>query len=121
MKVSVPLHGCEHFYLLTKPLQEQLPPSTPGLTQRTHRKMNYFLLQAQLLMDIKFQSLFTVSPAEYDVSNKEVPPHVGKLADRVTYCTVYYCNRHLLACPLVLSSKMKFLVDTQSHKVKSAL
>ncbi|KAM7406501.1 hypothetical protein PAMP_000875 [Pampus punctatissimus] len=29
MKVSVPLHGCEHFYLLTKPLQEQLPLSTP--------------------------------------------------------------------------------------------
>ncbi|KAA8595982.1 hypothetical protein FQN60_011273 [Etheostoma spectabile] len=28
-KVSVPLHGCEHFYLLTKPLQEPLPPSTP--------------------------------------------------------------------------------------------
>uniref|UniRef100_A0A7N8WVC2 Pyruvate dehydrogenase phosphatase regulatory subunit, mitochondrial n=2 Tax=Mastacembelus armatus TaxID=205130 RepID=A0A7N8WVC2_9TELE len=31
MKVSVPLHGCEHFYLLTKPLQEPLPPSTPVL------------------------------------------------------------------------------------------
>lgn len=30
-KVSVPLHGCEHFYLLTKPLQDPLPPSTPGL------------------------------------------------------------------------------------------
>uniref|UniRef100_A0A673BY67 Pyruvate dehydrogenase phosphatase regulatory subunit, mitochondrial n=1 Tax=Sphaeramia orbicularis TaxID=375764 RepID=A0A673BY67_9TELE len=29
MKVSVPLHGCEHFYLLTKPLQEAVPPSTP--------------------------------------------------------------------------------------------
>ncbi|XP_067451944.1 pyruvate dehydrogenase phosphatase regulatory subunit, mitochondrial [Thunnus thynnus] len=29
MKVSVPLHGCEHFYLLTKPLQEQLPLNTP--------------------------------------------------------------------------------------------
>uniref|UniRef100_A0A669CHY3 Pyruvate dehydrogenase phosphatase regulatory subunit n=1 Tax=Oreochromis niloticus TaxID=8128 RepID=A0A669CHY3_ORENI len=28
-KVSVPLHGCEHFYLLTKPLQEPLPPNTP--------------------------------------------------------------------------------------------
>nr|XP_020479167.1 pyruvate dehydrogenase phosphatase regulatory subunit, mitochondrial [Monopterus albus] len=28
-KVSVPLHGCEHFYLLTKPLQEPLPPHTP--------------------------------------------------------------------------------------------
>lgn len=35
MKVSVPLHGCEHFYLLTKPLQEALPPSTPGLTHQT--------------------------------------------------------------------------------------
>uniref|UniRef100_A0A672FV84 Pyruvate dehydrogenase phosphatase regulatory subunit, mitochondrial n=2 Tax=Salarias fasciatus TaxID=181472 RepID=A0A672FV84_SALFA len=29
MKVSVPLHGCEHFYLLTKPLPEALPPNTP--------------------------------------------------------------------------------------------
>lgn len=29
--MSVPLHGCEHFYLLTKPLQDPLPPSTPGL------------------------------------------------------------------------------------------
>ncbi|XP_019722220.1 pyruvate dehydrogenase phosphatase regulatory subunit, mitochondrial [Hippocampus comes] len=28
-KVSVPLHGCEHFYLLTKPLQEDLPADTP--------------------------------------------------------------------------------------------
>lgn len=31
VKVSVPLHGCEHFYLITKPLQEPFPPSTPGL------------------------------------------------------------------------------------------
>ncbi|MEQ2165332.1 hypothetical protein GOODEAATRI_015695 [Goodea atripinnis] len=30
VKVSIPLHGCEHFYLLTKPLQEPLPPNTPG-------------------------------------------------------------------------------------------
>lgn len=30
MKVSIPLHGCEHFYLLTKPLQELLSPTTPG-------------------------------------------------------------------------------------------
>ncbi|GAA6083067.1 pyruvate dehydrogenase phosphatase regulatory subunit, mitochondrial [Tachysurus ichikawai] len=29
VKVSVPLHGCEHFYLLTKPLQESLQPTTP--------------------------------------------------------------------------------------------
>uniref|UniRef100_A0AAQ6AFY7 Pyruvate dehydrogenase phosphatase regulatory subunit n=1 Tax=Amphiprion ocellaris TaxID=80972 RepID=A0AAQ6AFY7_AMPOC len=29
IKVSVPLHGCEHFYLLTKPLQEPLSPNTP--------------------------------------------------------------------------------------------
>uniref|UniRef100_A0A667XD98 Pyruvate dehydrogenase phosphatase regulatory subunit, mitochondrial n=1 Tax=Myripristis murdjan TaxID=586833 RepID=A0A667XD98_9TELE len=29
VKVSVPLHGCEHFYLLTKPLQELLPPNIP--------------------------------------------------------------------------------------------
>uniref|UniRef100_A0A1A7XU76 Pyruvate dehydrogenase phosphatase regulatory subunit n=1 Tax=Iconisemion striatum TaxID=60296 RepID=A0A1A7XU76_9TELE len=29
VKVSVPLHGCEHFYLLTKPLQEQLSPNAP--------------------------------------------------------------------------------------------
>ncbi|TRY95455.1 hypothetical protein DNTS_000431 [Danionella cerebrum] len=29
VKVSVPLHGCEHFYLLTKPLSEPLPPETP--------------------------------------------------------------------------------------------
>uniref|UniRef100_H3D2X9 Pyruvate dehydrogenase phosphatase regulatory subunit n=1 Tax=Tetraodon nigroviridis TaxID=99883 RepID=H3D2X9_TETNG len=29
VKVSIPLHGCEHFYLITKPLQEPLPPSTP--------------------------------------------------------------------------------------------
>ncbi|XP_035483857.1 pyruvate dehydrogenase phosphatase regulatory subunit, mitochondrial [Scophthalmus maximus] len=28
-KVSVPLHGCEHFYLLTKPLQEPLPDAMP--------------------------------------------------------------------------------------------
>uniref|UniRef100_A0A8C7K081 Pyruvate dehydrogenase phosphatase regulatory subunit, mitochondrial n=1 Tax=Oncorhynchus kisutch TaxID=8019 RepID=A0A8C7K081_ONCKI len=28
-KVSVPLHGCEHFYLLSKPLPEPLQPSTP--------------------------------------------------------------------------------------------
>ncbi|KAE8297393.1 Pyruvate dehydrogenase phosphatase regulatory subunit, mitochondrial [Larimichthys crocea] len=36
-KVSVPLHGCEHFYLLTKPLQEPLPPSTArvGLSSST--------------------------------------------------------------------------------------
>uniref|UniRef100_A0A8C7JXP5 Pyruvate dehydrogenase phosphatase regulatory subunit, mitochondrial n=1 Tax=Oncorhynchus kisutch TaxID=8019 RepID=A0A8C7JXP5_ONCKI len=31
-KVSVPLHGCEHFYLLSKPLPEPLQPSTPGET-----------------------------------------------------------------------------------------
>ncbi|KAF3832258.1 hypothetical protein F7725_025923, partial [Dissostichus mawsoni] len=30
MKVSIPLHGCEQFYLLTKPLQDPLPPDTPG-------------------------------------------------------------------------------------------
>ncbi|KAM9817195.1 pyruvate dehydrogenase phosphatase regulatory subunit, mitochondrial [Neosynchiropus ocellatus] len=30
-KISIPLHGCEHFYLLTKPLQEQLAPDTPVL------------------------------------------------------------------------------------------
>lgn len=30
MKVSIPLHGCEHFYLLTKPLQEPLSSTTPG-------------------------------------------------------------------------------------------
>uniref|UniRef100_A0A674PCX5 Pyruvate dehydrogenase phosphatase regulatory subunit, mitochondrial n=1 Tax=Takifugu rubripes TaxID=31033 RepID=A0A674PCX5_TAKRU len=29
MKVSVPLHGCEHFYLITKPFQEPLSPNTP--------------------------------------------------------------------------------------------
>ncbi|XP_035251702.1 pyruvate dehydrogenase phosphatase regulatory subunit, mitochondrial [Anguilla anguilla] len=29
VKISVPLHGCEHFYLLTKPLQQPLPASTP--------------------------------------------------------------------------------------------
>lgn len=40
MKVSVPLHGCEHFYLLTKPLQEQLPPSTPGIRCQTTRYKN---------------------------------------------------------------------------------
>ncbi|XP_071256448.1 pyruvate dehydrogenase phosphatase regulatory subunit, mitochondrial isoform X2 [Salvelinus alpinus] len=28
-KVSVPLHGCEHFYLLSKPLAEPLQPRTP--------------------------------------------------------------------------------------------
>ncbi|XP_061670721.1 pyruvate dehydrogenase phosphatase regulatory subunit, mitochondrial isoform X1 [Syngnathoides biaculeatus] len=28
-KVSVPLHGCEHFYLLTKPLPGDLPADTP--------------------------------------------------------------------------------------------
>nr|XP_057934802.1 pyruvate dehydrogenase phosphatase regulatory subunit, mitochondrial [Doryrhamphus excisus] len=28
-KVSVPLHGCEHFYLLTKPLPEELTAGTP--------------------------------------------------------------------------------------------
>lgn len=31
MKVSIPLHGCEQFYLLTKPLQDPLPPDTPVL------------------------------------------------------------------------------------------
>lgn len=35
MKVSIPLHGCEHFYLLTKPLQEPLPSNTPGLALQT--------------------------------------------------------------------------------------
>uniref|UniRef100_A0A671Y6B2 Pyruvate dehydrogenase phosphatase regulatory subunit, mitochondrial n=1 Tax=Sparus aurata TaxID=8175 RepID=A0A671Y6B2_SPAAU len=29
MKVSIPLHGCEHFYLLTKPLRETLQPNMP--------------------------------------------------------------------------------------------
>ncbi|XP_051981150.1 pyruvate dehydrogenase phosphatase regulatory subunit, mitochondrial-like, partial [Xyrauchen texanus] len=29
VKVSVPLHGCEHFYLLTKPLSEPLQPDSP--------------------------------------------------------------------------------------------
>uniref|UniRef100_A0AAZ3QSY2 Pyruvate dehydrogenase phosphatase regulatory subunit n=1 Tax=Oncorhynchus tshawytscha TaxID=74940 RepID=A0AAZ3QSY2_ONCTS len=29
LRVSVPLHGCEHFYLLSKPLPEPLQPSTP--------------------------------------------------------------------------------------------
>lgn len=29
IKVSVPLHGCEHFYLLTKPLQDPVQPNTP--------------------------------------------------------------------------------------------
>ncbi|KAJ3592778.1 hypothetical protein NHX12_005117 [Muraenolepis orangiensis] len=29
VKVSVPLHGCEHFYLLSKPLQQPLPSDTP--------------------------------------------------------------------------------------------
>lgn len=32
VKVSVPLHGCEHFYLLTKPLQEPVSPDMPGIT-----------------------------------------------------------------------------------------
>uniref|UniRef100_A0A8C9WI10 Pyruvate dehydrogenase phosphatase regulatory subunit, mitochondrial n=1 Tax=Scleropages formosus TaxID=113540 RepID=A0A8C9WI10_SCLFO len=31
VKVSVPLHGCEHFYLLTKALEPPLQPSTPVL------------------------------------------------------------------------------------------
>lgn len=35
MKVSIPLHGCEHFYLLTKPLQEPLPSNAPGLALQT--------------------------------------------------------------------------------------
>ena len=36
-KVSVPLHGCEHFYLLTKPLQVPLQAAnTPGQTHYTH-------------------------------------------------------------------------------------
>lgn len=38
VKVSVPLHGCEHFYLLTKPMQEPLSPNSPGLTHPTHTK-----------------------------------------------------------------------------------
>ncbi|XP_028295903.1 pyruvate dehydrogenase phosphatase regulatory subunit, mitochondrial [Gouania willdenowi] len=29
MKVSIPLHGCEHFYLLTKPLPENLSANNP--------------------------------------------------------------------------------------------
>lgn len=29
IKVSVPLHGCEHFYLLTKPLEDQVQANTP--------------------------------------------------------------------------------------------
>lgn len=63
MKVSVPLHGCEHFYLLTKPFQEQLPLSTPGLRHQTHIiKMNFFSQQAQLVIDFKFYS-YTVLAA----------------------------------------------------------
>lgn len=30
VKVSVPLHGCEHFYLLTKPLSEPVQNDSPG-------------------------------------------------------------------------------------------
>lgn len=67
MKVSVPLHGCEHFYLLTKPLQEPLPPSTPGLTQD-----NCLFLAAGTVANI-FKITFTVLPA--DVYNREEPPH----------------------------------------------
>uniref|UniRef100_A0A8C5F9U0 Pyruvate dehydrogenase phosphatase regulatory subunit n=1 Tax=Gadus morhua TaxID=8049 RepID=A0A8C5F9U0_GADMO len=29
VKVSIPLHGCEHFYLLSKPLKQPLPSNTP--------------------------------------------------------------------------------------------
>lgn len=38
MKVSIPLHGCEHFYLLTKPLQEPLSSTTPGQALETQEK-----------------------------------------------------------------------------------
>lgn len=44
-KVSVPLHGCEHFYLLTKPLQEPLPGNMPGLQHKTHKNIFIFFVR----------------------------------------------------------------------------
>uniref|UniRef100_A0A673BYI4 Pyruvate dehydrogenase phosphatase regulatory subunit, mitochondrial n=1 Tax=Sphaeramia orbicularis TaxID=375764 RepID=A0A673BYI4_9TELE len=38
MKVSVPLHGCEHFYLLTKPLQEAVPPMVIDMDGRIYAR-----------------------------------------------------------------------------------
>lgn len=47
MKVSIPLHGCEHFYLLTKPLQEPLSSATPGQALETKGNLHHLAVGRQ--------------------------------------------------------------------------
>uniref|UniRef100_A0A3B5MKU8 Pyruvate dehydrogenase phosphatase regulatory subunit, mitochondrial n=1 Tax=Xiphophorus couchianus TaxID=32473 RepID=A0A3B5MKU8_9TELE len=116
VKVSVPLHGCEHFYLLTKPLQEPLAPNTPVIIDMDGR-MYARLWQGGLLsggFEKNPKPIFTEGRNQLEIQNMQedwdhFEPMLGALLRRMPHIETAEIHQ-LVNCPESFTPDMRCLM-----------